>query len=271
MPDLTPGFRDATADAPRRIHFPEVVEGFEALGFRRIGRLERVYPGGVEAAAGVFAEEHREAFREQKSVPMVVLASENGDAFVLVDWWWGMPDVRIRTPMLDGSVVETRRAWDRPPVVARAAERAASRWNMAEEQVISSAPTGGRSVALATGTPADLWARHRERVAALGHERGTRPAPCVDLRQAVELSRRLSVHDLRVVQRICRIQRSALSLLFAPPLLVLLWTWFSDPLTRTGMTVILLGLVLWVMVASIGCRYVLRVRYIRRLRPRFVT
>lgn len=202
---------------------------------------------------------------------MVVLASENGDAFVLVDWWWGMPDVRIRTPMLDGSVVETRRAWDRPPVVAKAAQRAASRLDMSREQVISSTPEGGRSIALAAGTPTDLWAVHEERVTAWARDRNTQPAPCLDLGQAIDLSRRLSVHDLRVVQRLRRILRAALSLLFAPPLLVLLWTWFSDPLTRTGMTVILLGLVLWVMVASIGCRYVLRVRYITRLRPRFVT
>jgi len=271
VPDLTPGFRDATADAPPRIHFPEVVEGFEALGFRRIGRLERVYPGGVEAAAGVFAEEHRETFHEQKSVPMVVLASENGDAFVLVDWWWGMPDVRIRTPMLDGSVVETRRAWDRPPLVAKAAQRGASRLDLSREQVISSAPTGGRTIALATGSPADLWARHADRVTTWARDRNTQPAPCLDLEQAIELSRRLSVHDVRVVQRICRIQRSALWLLFAPPLLVLLWTWFGDPLPWTGVAVILLGLVLWVMVAAIGCRHLLRVRYITQLRPRFVT
>jgi hypothetical protein len=271
MPDLTPGFRDATADAPARIHFPDVVEGFEALGFRRLGRMERVHPGGVDAVAMVFAEEHREMFREQKSVPMVVLAAEQSNAFVLVDWWWGMPEVRIRTPMLDGSVVETRRAWDRPPVLEKAAQRAASRLDMRREQLISSVPEGGRSIALAAGTPADLWAVHEERVTAWARDHSTQPAPCLDLGQAIELSRRLSVHDIRVVQRIRRILRAALSLLFAPPLLVLLWTWFSDPLTRTGMTVILVGLVLWVLVASIGCRHVLRVRYITQLRPRFVT
>jgi len=271
VPDLTPGFRDATADAPQQIHFPEVVGGFEALGFRRIGRLERVYPGGVEAAAGVFAEEHRESFREQKSVPMVVLASENSDAFVLVDWWWGMPDVRIRTPMLDGSVVETRRAWDRPPVVARAAERGASRWHMAEEQVISSAPAGGRSIALATGTPSDLWARHGERVAAWGHERGTRPAPCTDVRQAVELSHRLAVHDIQVVGRICRVQRYLLLLLFSPPLLLLLRVFAVDTTSSAEVTVIMVGLLIWFLLAIAACRNLLRLRYMTRLRPRFAT
>jgi hypothetical protein len=266
MAHPTLSFRDATSDAPVRTHFPEVVAGFEAMGFRQIGRLERVYLQGLEQVASLYAEEDRRFFCEHKAVPMVVLTAPNGNAFVFVDWWWGMPDVRIRTPMTDGSVVETRRAWDNAPALPMRLELIRRSLDMTEEQLLASVPGGGRALALATGAPAELWMVHEDRVASWARERCTQPVAGLDMEQAIGLSHRLSDHDFRAVQRV-RLARFALFMaLMAPPLLIL----FAPRLTHMGFGAMMATLLLETILVVTCRRRIGRVRYTRRMRPRFV-
>ena len=44
-----------------------------------------------------------------------MLAAPDASAFVGVDWFYGMPSVRLRSLLADGRLVETQRAWDRMP------------------------------------------------------------------------------------------------------------------------------------------------------------
>jgi hypothetical protein len=263
-------FRDATSDTADHVHFPEVVEAFEALGFGRLGRLERVYPEGLEHAADSYAEEHRPVFQRHKAVPMTVLTAEDGTALVLVDWWWGMPDVRIRTAMADGSVVETRRAWDHAPVLPQSLARIQASLDLTGEQTLGSVPGGGREVALATGTPAELWAAHRQRATAWAQAHGTVPALFSRMEQAAGLSARIAAHDARVMQRIRRVQLAVLAVVYLVPLLVLLGAVFGGPMSWTAVAVILVGLGLWVVVSAVVCRRLARVRYLQSVRPALV-
>jgi hypothetical protein len=263
-------FRDATGQAADLVHFPEVVEAFEALGFRRLGRLERVYPEGLDRAADSYAEEHRPVFQQHKAVPMTVLVAGDGTALVLVDWWWGMPDVRIRTAMADGSVVETRRAWDHAPVLPQSLARIQSQLDLAGEQTLGSVPARGREVALVTGAPAELWAAHRQRAGEWAHARATQPALFSHMEQAADLSARIAHHDARVIGRIRRVQLAVLAVVYLVPLLVLLRTWFGGPMSWTEVGLILVGLAAWVAVSVVACRRLSRVRYLQSVRPAFV-
>jgi hypothetical protein len=264
-------FRDATDQAAEHVHFPEVVEAFEALGFRRLGRLERVYPEGLDRAADSYAAEHRPVFQQHKAVPMTVLIAEDGTALVLVDWWWGMPDVRIRTAMADGSLVETRRAWDHAPVLPRSLVRIQQRLDLTGEQTLGSVPQRGRVVALATGTPPELWTEHQERAGDWARARGTRPALFSRMEQAAGLSARIADHDARVIGRIRSVQLAVLAVVYLVPLLVLLRTWLGGPMSWTEVGLVLVGLLLWVALALMVCPRLPRVRYLQRVRPAFAT
>lgn len=266
MVNLT--FRDASLDAPTPMHFPDVVAAFEELGFRRIGRLERVYPD-VECAAAAYAVEHRALFRQNTSFPMVVLAAADDSAFVLVDSWWNEPEVRIRTPMTDGSVVETRRAWGDAPVLPVPLQRIRHKLDLAQEQILSSAPAGGRPVAAVGGTPVDIWAAHRQQIEFWVQARGTQPIACRNVEEAVALSQRLAAHDFQVAHRLFQIRLGLLGVWFAAGVLLPLRWWLSSPLGRTETTVHLVLVLLWLAVLLRPPR-LSRIRYVRSLRPPLV-
>lgn len=269
MPTTRVAFHDATAVALPRLHFPEVVDAFEVLGFRRLGRLERRYLGGLATAATHYAVEHRQAFLEHKAVPMTVLVAPDASALVIVDWWWDMPDVRIRSTMLDGSVVETYRTWDHDIPLPQRLERARPKLDRLGEQTLFGAPRGGRTIAAIPGEPADLWQVHRRRVAEWSGQRGTSIAPITSMDDAVALSSRLAAHDTKVLCRITRIAQLVMLTLLGVPLLVLGLTWFGDLLSYVPASAVLALLGLHLVVSVVVCPRVVRCRYFRLWRPRF--
>src|SRR3954452_23210037 len=143
------------------VEHPDVVAGFEQLGFSRLGRLSRVAQDEVWRWAATYPRERRDELIAHLSLPPVVLGAPDGSAFITVGWWWGMPDVRLRTALSDGSVVETVRQWDQVPVPPRAHGRIYRLGDLQQEQLLLNTPAGGRSVALAQGAPADLWREHQ--------------------------------------------------------------------------------------------------------------
>lgn len=260
---LSVDFQDVSADAPKDVHFPDVVQGFEALGHVRLGRLRRVVrPGGRDRVARAYPEEHRPVLLARSDVPPVVLAAPDASAFAMVDWWWGMPEVRLRTALTTGHVVETRRAWDWAPVWPRALAPAARHLCPAGEQRRSQAR--GRGVRLAAGDPAALWQAHLDHVEHYRRVHGGAPVPHRDLEQAAALSRRLAVHDLRTETR-----RAQLNLA-----LVLTWVALVSLLlvltAAAGGGVLLLvpAVVIGVMVLALR-RLTARLRYWAVVRPPF--
>lgn len=261
-------FRDASADAPDRLPFPDVVETFGAMGFRRLGRLERVVEGGIEGAAAAFAPEHRATFLHHKSVPTVVMAADDDSALVIIDWWWGMPELRIRSEMVDGSVVETRRRWDQDVVLPQLLERARRKLDVLEEQTISAVPARGRSIAAVSGDPAQLWDTHRANIQRWAARRATHPVPLDSMDAVVALSSRLAVHDVAVLRRSQDVARAVVLTLVGAPLLVLVLSWSGVLPTRMPVMVGLPILALFLALSSIVLRRMFRLRYVRWLRPR---
>ena len=95
---------------------PEVVAGFGALGFRRVGGLlADLTDAEVEDMVGGYAPDVQAELRRSARIPETVLAAPDASAFLGVDWFYGQPSVRLRSLLVDGRLVETQRAWDRMP------------------------------------------------------------------------------------------------------------------------------------------------------------
>jgi len=179
-----------------RIEFPDVVAAFEALGFVRVGRIGQADRGRLWREAAAYPKAVRTDYVTHRAVPAVVLAAADQSAFVVVSWWWDMPDVRIRTAMTDGSVLETLRTWERAPVPMRGYGRLYRDGDLHQEQLMTNAPEGGRKVSLAEGSPADLWSQHRERISQLRRDTGAQPVVHADVSAAAALSNRLAQHQV---------------------------------------------------------------------------
>jgi hypothetical protein len=192
-------FVDGSDSAPPTVEFPEVVDAFESVGFTRLGRLGRAASGEVWRWAATYPRDRRDEFAAHLTVPPVVLRAPDGSAFAGVGWWWGMPNVQLRTTLDDGSVVETLRRWDRAPVPPRAHGRIYRSGDLQQEQLLLHNPVGGRDVALADGPPADLWAAHQEHVARVADHRRATPVAHSSMAEAVALANRLARH-----QRACQ-------------------------------------------------------------------
>jgi len=190
-----PTFVDASESATATVEFPDVVAAFEELGFTRIGRLGRAAAGEVWRWAATYPRSHRDEFSAHLTVPPVVLRAPDGTAFVSVGWWWDMPDVRLRTALSDGAVVETLRRWDRAPVPPRAHTRIYRRGDLVQEQLLFNNPEGGRDVAVAEGSPAELWRAHRDHVATVSSARASGPLAHDTMVEAVALANRLARHQ----------------------------------------------------------------------------
>ena len=191
-------FRDATENAPPDLHFPYYVQAFQDLRFVRLGRMARVMVAGLDEIARYYPEPHRDAFIQMKAIPQTVLAAPDGSAFVLVDWWWGNPEVRLRTVLSTGAVVETRRSWDVPPVwLSR--DRWTKRFVLGDEQRRSAAR--GRDIRVVAGSPAALWRAHQMHVDEYRQKNGGKPIADLEMVGALNLSSRLAAHDVRVTFR----------------------------------------------------------------------
>lgn len=262
---MSPGhdsFVDASDSTSATVEFPDVVASFEALGFVRIGRLGRAVPGEIWRAAALYPRNRRDEFCAHLSVPPVVLRSPDATAFVTVSWWWGMPEVRLRTALLDGSVVETLRQWDQMPVPPRAHGRLYRRGDLRQEQLMLNAPEGGREVDLAQGDADQLWRSHRDRVESVAARRAATPVSHLTMGEAVALSNRLARHQRACVS--AQKRRGLLVLggiaLIAAAALVGVFTFpFTGLLVLLGLEVaavaVLLGFRRRIHAASLGRRY----------------
>jgi hypothetical protein len=192
---------DVTAQAPEQIPFPEVVANLEELGFVRLCRIQRVGNAAPEAAALAFREQHRELFLAHKRVPALALISPDRNTVVLVDWWWDLPEVRMRSVLADGSLVETWRAWERMPVLPRRLERARGLVASAEQRLLS-APRGGRSIDVCAGSAAEQWAMHQGRQRDWAAFRGSAVLPLATIADVLALGERVLTHDRRTIKRI---------------------------------------------------------------------
>lgn len=179
-------YQDATDHPDHRVDYPEYVEGFEALGFERVGRVLAVLSeGSLEDLADGFGDQAVE-FIEHATIPTPILRSPDRAAFTEVSWFWDSPSVRIRTTLDDGSLVETLRRWEVPPPAGPMAEY----WRIIDidqKMTASHNPTGGRSIeVVAECTPAQQWQRHSAHVARCAATRGAQPIDHADLATSLE-------------------------------------------------------------------------------------
>ena len=197
--DLVLGTTPVPVDGPPA-YYPEVVAGFEALGFRRVGGLlADLTDAEVEDLVGGYAPDVQAELRRSARIPETVLAAPDASAFLGVDWFYGQPSVRLRSLLVDGRLVETQRAWDRMPDHPLALAPYAARFRLRPEQD-RSAP--GRLVALVEGDdPAVLWSAHQE---ALARSEET-PVVHRTVQQAQALWRQCLLHEMRIQERTGRL------------------------------------------------------------------
>ena len=177
-------------DGPPR-YYPEIVEAFEALGFRRIGGLLLEFSDVAELEGLIEAHPAhvRVEFRESTKTPETVLVAPGSSAFVGVDWFYRQPSVRLRSLLADGRLVETQRGWDRLPVSIVEMEPYVDRLRLRPEQDRSAR---GRRFTIVEGAGAEeLWAAH-------GRALASAASPAVEHRsidQAASLWRQVLTHD----------------------------------------------------------------------------
>lgn len=255
-------FRDVTDYAPSAVHFPDCVRAFEDLGFVRLGRMAVVRVAGMDVVARWFPEPHRHELIQMKGIPPTVLAAPDSSAFVLVDWWWGMPEVRLRTVLTTGAIVETRRAWDVPPVCISSEKKLAQSFVLDDEQCRSAGR--GRDIRVAIGDPAVLWRAHQMHVNAYLEKHDGKPIAHREMVQALNMSTRLCIHDRRIELRWAWLQIAFHIMLF------------GFIVTSVGVTLAVgMGAALVVLaveilaIRSVSRRLLMWIRYERRLRPSF--
>lgn len=261
-------FADAGDEVAEPIEFPEVVAAFEELGFVRLGRLRRSNPGSLWREAAAYPKAVRTDYVTHRAAPSVVLAAPDHSAFVTVTWWWGMPDVRLRTLLSDGSVVETVRAWDHVPVVPRGYGRVYRDGDLRQEQLLTHAPAGGRRMALAEGSSADLWSAHRQHVSATTTEPGTVAMDHDSMRDALVLSNRLARHHVACHRAQVRHGLSVLAAVLVPGVAAIAAALLLPPLADlVFLVVVVVALVLVIAFRRRIRAWSLRRRYDTRSRP----
>lgn len=159
-------YRDVTLeDAPAAPH-PDVVHGFERLGYRRIGLVRGdVEPGGPDALAKDYGPEERAALLEHLPEPLTILVSGDGRTFVQVGWFWTWPGVVLVSLTDRGARVETHWRWDAvPPWPAKVAR--ARRFATVDGELHRSAARRRSVTAVPDADPARLHEAHRAHLAA---------------------------------------------------------------------------------------------------------
>ena len=257
--DLVFGTVAVPADGPPP-YYPEVVAGFEALGFRRVGGLlADLSDAEVEDLLGEYAPDVQPEMRLAARNSETVLAAPDASAFVGVDWFYGMPSVRTAIPAGRRSLVETQRAWDWMPSQPLALARYAAQRRLRPEQD-GSAP--GRLMTLVeTDDPAQLWSAHQEAIAR------SEETPVVHrtIQQAQALWRQCLLHDARIAMRAGLLAKAALygvqviGLTIAALFVLLGWLWWGLAACVIGAAVALV----------LGLRGFWWLRYARWGRPRF--
>lgn len=259
---MTIDLRDVTDYAPLDAHFPECVQAFEDLGFVRLGRMAIVHAAGLEKVASFFPKPYRQELMQMKAIPPTVLASADGSAFVLVDWWCGMPDVRLRTVLTTGAIVETKRSWEVTPVWLSSERKLARSFVLGEEQCRLAGR--GRDIEVASGDPAMLWRAHQTHVSAYKDQHDGTPIAHREMAQALAMSTRLTVHAISTERRWAWLQIAFHVILIG---FVLTSVWIAS---AAGIGVALVVFAVEILATRSVSRWLLVwMRYERRLRPRF--
>jgi hypothetical protein len=250
---------DATHEAPDELHYPEIVERLESLGFQRVGRVRLDVPDADwQKLLASYTPHDAEVMAHHERIPGVVLVAPEGDAYVDVDWFYGSPSVRFRTLLDDGTVVETQRAWDSDPAWPVRLHRAIRHRVRREEQLLDVAD--GRDLVIAASRDVEgVWEEHRARLATAG-----RPAAVHrrDMGQLLPLWNRFLEHGMRCAVRASRVARLFTMVLPVLAAVVSVWLTVTDHLLG-AIVVVSLGVVLVLLTPRIA----IRVRYVRRLRP----
>ncbi len=256
--DLVFGTVAVPADGPPP-YYPEVVASLEAAGFRRVGGLlAELSPEQIEELVGAYESQVQEELRRSAHTPETILVAPDGSAFAGVDWFFGMPSVRIRTLLADGRVVETMRAWDRMPDQPLAMAPYAARLRLRREQDHSAR---GRLVTLVEGDALGVWTAHQDAVA----RSEVTPVSHRTLGQAQELWRQCFLHDARIEMRVGPASRFVLYGLQVVGLtLMALFVLLGQPWWAVGTAGVCIAIVVVLVF-----RVTWWLRYSAWLRPRF--
>lgn len=185
---------------PERLPHPEIVEELVDAGLRPAGclvddlddaqadRLVRGYDG--DARAQLLAQLGR---------PCPVLASADGTTLASVSDLFGMPSVRMRTFLADGSLVETERRWSGlPPWPGRMAP---FRRFTSVEREMARCVAPGRTLLISTDAPAGQLEEHRRQVARVSAARGAAPVPYAGMDGVAAGWNAAFAHEQAVVRR----------------------------------------------------------------------
>ncbi len=148
--------------------FPHLRQGFEALGFRRVGAVvEDLPPEGLDALVEGFDSRTEAGYRTWTGVPSTALVSPDGATLALIGWFWDTPLVELTSILADGRPVSTRSPWQVDPPWPVAIQRYWKYTDRRSEQLYDAMP--GRSIEIADGLdPADLRAAHDEHLVRVG-------------------------------------------------------------------------------------------------------
>jgi hypothetical protein len=190
VPKLPIVYDDVTGrdDVPEPA-YPEIVAGYEALGYRQVARVLGLPREGMDEFLEDYAAEHQDMLREGMGRPGVVLVSPDGLVMLEVAWFYGFPTVTASTQMADGSLVETQRRWDDVPPWPQRAEKLRRRATISGE--MRRAQTRGRRIHdVVSDDPEELDEAHRAHVEAAPST--PVPAPATSAEVVAELEHRLA-------------------------------------------------------------------------------
>lgn len=192
-------YQDATDHPDQRVDYPEIVCGFEDIGFSSVGRILAVPSDGTLEDLGAGWDDRSAIFMEHATIPTPILRAPDRSTFVEVSWFWDSPAVRLRTTLQDGSLVETLRRWEVAP--QRMQGEATKPVNIDHTMTACHNPLGGRSVSVLAGsTPEQLWQHHQEHVARYSVSRRSFPTDHGDLDAAITQIRAAFEHNRAVMQ-----------------------------------------------------------------------
>jgi hypothetical protein len=240
--------------------YPEIVAGFEALGFRRIGGLQSdLTEAQLDDLFADYEPRVQAEMRRASARAEAVLSAPDGAAFVGIEWFYGMPSVRLRSALEDRRLVETQRAWDRLPDRPLSLAKYARHFRLRPEQDKSAR---GRLVTLvATDDPAVLWSAHRDAVGLAG----SAPVEHQTIEQAQALWSASHAHEIRIAMRVGPVLKVALYAVQVVGLTLAALFVLLDRLVE-GFAVCVLGVVAALV---LGFRAAWWLRYVRWIRPRF--
>lgn len=220
----------------------DIVEGFEAIGYRQVARVLGRPSRGLDDFVRDYSEEHHASLRAGIPRPAVLLVSPDGLVLVQVAWFYDFPEVIASTRMADGSLIETQRRWDGVPPWPKRAERLRRKAKLEGEMRRNE--TRGRHLREVDGDdPAGLEAAHLAHVAAAGGAPVPAPSTRAEVLAEVEhrFTRAMAIADRFAL--VYKLSSSLFAVLIAVGMLAVI-------ATQEGL-VILVGVVLFTLVTPV--------------------